>query len=264
MATKITSSKSSKKQLPPWGWGIIGAIVVAIGVGVWYINRVNVNEWRHVFETGIRMPMRYDIHGIDVSKHNAKIQWQQVRQMRFDDLRLQFVFIKATEGTSLIDKDFKANWQQSDAVGLYRGAYHFFIPWRAPEPQFDNFTKIVKLQKGDLPPVLDFEVGTNSLTREQVIENVHTWLKMAERHYGVKPIIYTNPDFYRRYIKDNLEDYPLWMADYSGIALNRYDADAKILFWQHSKSGKTEGIRGEVDYNVFLGDADDLKELCVK
>lgn len=264
MATKINQSKFSKKQLPLWGWVLIGAVAIGVGFAIWRINRANVNEWRHVFETGIRMPMRYQIHGIDVSKHNGPIAWQRVRQMRFEDLRLQFVYIKATEGTSLIDRDFRGNWQQADAVGLYRGAYHFFIPWRAPEPQFENFKKIVQLQKGDLPPVLDFEIGTQSLSRQQVIENVRKWLQMAERYYGVKPIIYTNPDFYRRYIKGNLEDYPLWIADYSGLQLDRYSSDANILFWQHSKNGKTAGIRGDIDYNVFLEDAATLKALCVQ
>ncbi|MFN3381198.1 MAG: glycoside hydrolase family 25 protein [Runella zeae] len=265
MARRVNTSSvpPKKRPLPPLGWAIVGLVVILFGVGLWYYNRLNINEWRHVQKLGIRLPMKYEIHGIDISKHNGRIDWKLLREMRFEDLRLQFAFVKATEGTSLIDKDFKTNWQQADEVGLYRGAYHFYIPWKPALPQFENFKKVAKLKKGDLPPVLDFEIGTNAYSREQVIENLRTWLQLAENHYGVQPIIYTNADFYRRYIKDNLDNYPLWIADYSGWTLNRYD-DATIYFWQHSKSGYSEGVRGLVDYNVFLGDVDALKRICVK
>lgn len=264
MARRVSTPSSPKKRaLPPMGWVAIVALVLLVGGGIWYVNRLNTNEWRHVSKIGIRLPFKYSIHGIDVSKHNGRINWPELRQMRFEELRLQFVFIKATEGASLTDKDFKNNWKQADGVGLYRGAYHFYIPWRTPESQFENFKRSVKLKKGDLPPVLDFELGTNALSQEQVIANLKTWLTLAENYYGVRPIIYTNADFYRRYIKENFVGYPLWIADYSGWTLNRYD-DAVIHFWQHSKSGYTDGIRGPVDYNVFLGDVEDLKALCLK
>jgi lysozyme len=264
MARRVIANSTHRKQpLPRLGWIIIAVATLLLGVGIWYYNRLNTNNWRHVSKIGIRLPMKYQIHGIDVSKHNGRINWSQLRSMRFEELRLQFAFIKATEGTSLQDKDFKTNWQQADAVGLYRGAYHFYIPWKSAAPQFENFKQLVKLKKGDLPPVLDFEIGTNAFSREQIIQNLRTWLVLAENHYKIRPIIYTNADFYRRYIKDNLDEYPLWIADYSGWELNRYD-DSTIHFWQHSKSGYVEGIRGAVDYNVFLGKAEELKEMCVK
>ena len=264
MARRVIANSIHRKQpLPRLGWIIIVVATLLLGAGIWYYNRLNTNNWRHVSKIGIRLPMKYQIHGIDVSKHNGRINWPQLRAMRFEELRLQFAFIKATEGTSLQDKDFKTNWQQADAVGLYRGAYHFYIPWKSAAPQFENFKQLVKLKRGDLPPVLDFEIGTNAFSREQIIQNLRTWLVLAENHYKVRPIIYTNADFYRRYIKDNLDEYPLWIADYSGWTLNRYD-DTTIHFWQHSKSGYVEGIRGAVDYNVFLGEAEALKEICVK
>jgi lysozyme len=264
MARRVIAASTPKKRpLPRLGWAIIIGVTLLLGIGIWYYNRLNINDWRHVSKLGIRLPMKYAVHGVDVSKHNGRINWPQLRAMRFEELRLQFAFIKATEGTSLQDKDFKNNWQQADEVGLYRGAYHFYIPWKPAAPQFENFKRIAKLKKGDLPPVLDFEIGTNAFSREQIIQNIRMWLIMAENYYGVRPIIYTNADFYRRYIKDNLDEYPLWIADYSGWTLNRYD-DSTIHFWQHSKSGYTEGIRGPVDYNVFLGEPEDLKAMCVK
>lgn len=264
MAKRAVNNDFPKRKPLPKKWWIIMAIaLVVLSIGIWYWSELNKNKWMHVPKVGIRLPLRYDIHGIDVSHHNDDINWPKLRQMKFEDLRLQFVYIKATEGMSIADEDFQKNWQQADEVGLYRGAYHFYIPWKDPKIQAQRFINSVRLQKGDLPPVLDFEKGTSAYSKEQVIDNLRIWLQMVENQYGVKPIIYTNGDFYKRYIKGNLDEFPLWIAEYSGWELNRY-GEAKVLFWQHSKAGFVEGINGEVDYNVFLGTADDLKSLCVK
>ncbi len=263
MAKQSSSNNfPQRKQIPRKKLLLLGVIALVLGAVCWYWYELNTNKWMHVPKIGIRLPLRYDIHGIDVSHHNGRIDWPKLRQMRFENLRLQFVFIKATEGVSIADDDFGYNWQKADEMGLYRGAYHFYIAWKDPKAQAARFIQKVKLQKGDLPPVLDFEKGTSALSQAQVIENLQTWLRLVEDHYGIKPIIYTNADFYRRYIKGNLDEYPLWIADYSGWELNRYEG-AKVLFWQHSKAGAAEGIDSEIDYNVFLGDSDDLKEACL-
>ncbi|MGC6744895.1 GH25 family lysozyme [Escherichia coli] len=48
----------------------------------------------------IRIPASYTIHGIDVSRWQERIDWQRVAKMRDNGIRLQFAFIKATEGES--------------------------------------------------------------------------------------------------------------------------------------------------------------------
>jgi lysozyme len=251
------------QPLPRKYWIFLSLIIVIIAAGIYWWTTQNQNKWMHIPAVGIRLPLKYDIHGIDVSHHNGNINWQNLRKMEFNDLRLQFIFIKATEGTSLQDTDFENNWKNADEIGLYRGAYHFYIPWKDARPQAERFIAQVTLKSGDLPPVLDFEKGTNKFSSSQIIENITTWLKIVEKHYNVKPIIYTNANFYKRYIAGNLDEYPVWIADYSGWSLSRYPR-AKLLFWQHSQSGYASGIKGPVDYNVFLGDADDLKQLTIQ
>ena len=234
--------------------------LVIIFLYLWF--RPNPNGWENVSKLGISMPLKYQIHGIDVSHHNGIIDWQKVKKMRFsdEDLRLEFCFLKATEGMNHSDKQFERNWKRLGELGIRRGAYHFFIPWREPKGQAMNFINSVKLKKGDFAPVLDIE--QNSLKSDnQIVNEIEIWLDIVQKHYGVKPIIYTNPTFYKKFIKGNFDEYPLWIADYSKETLKGYGSS--LWFWQHTQKGWCEGVKGTVDYNVFLGSKEDLHELCL-
>ncbi len=63
--------------------------------------------YRPVKSFAIRIPASYTIHGIDVSRWQERIDWQQVAKMRDNGIRLQFAFIKATEGEKLVDPYFR-------------------------------------------------------------------------------------------------------------------------------------------------------------
>src|SRR5581483_7236413 len=58
--------------------------------------------------------------GIDVSHYQGTINWTSVKNSG-----VSFAFIKATEGLTIKDQDFDANWAGAKAVGIVRGAYHF-------------------------------------------------------------------------------------------------------------------------------------------
>ncbi|WPS88538.1 glycoside hydrolase family 25 protein [Brevibacillus halotolerans] len=64
-----------------------------------------------------------NIKGIDVSKWQGEINWNQVAS---DGVR--YAFIKATEGTSLVDRKLKENAQGANRVGIKVGYYHFAHP----------------------------------------------------------------------------------------------------------------------------------------
>ena len=244
------------------GWWILASVILLVGLIWFFRSRPNDDmNWQFVRAFGIRLPMRYGIHGIDVSRHNDRIDWQRVGGMEAGGVRLQFVFIKATEGATLADKQFAKNWREAKGAELRRGAYHFYHPTRDPLKQARNFIQHVALNAGDFVPVVDFEV-TNGQSDQTIINGLRLWLKTVEDHYHARPIIYTNKNLYRRYVRGNLDAYPLWIADYSTKQLRAYKAD-KLYLWQHNPNGWVRGIRGQVDFNVFVMDADRLGEICM-
>ena len=196
----------------------------------------------------------YEVHGIDVSHHQSEINWDTVAAQQID-----FVFVKASEGLEFVDRCFEHNWNVIKEKNLKRGAYHFFHPKLSSFDQAMNFIHTVPLEYGDLPPVLDFEV-VNGASETLVINRLQSWLDIVERHYGIRPIIYTNQKLYKRYIRNNFDQYPIWMA--------RYNTEAPVVyqgwhFWQYGNRGKVYGIVGDVDLNVFRGSRLELEEMCL-
>ncbi|HEX8427919.1 MAG TPA: glycoside hydrolase family 25 protein [Hymenobacter sp.] len=197
----------------------------------------------------------YAVHGIDVSSYQGRIDWKEVSRNQ-----VKFAFIKATEGVTLRDPRFQRNWNGAHQAGMYRGAYHYFQPTYDGARQANLFTRTVPLAPGDLPPVLDVEHAEFhdvSIMRR----NVAVWLRLVERHYGVRPILYSNYSFYKRYLAGHFDKYPLWLAHYE-VDQPRLPRE-KWIIWQHSDESYIPGIRGAVDFNVFQGNFQSLLALRI-
>lgn len=211
---------------------------------------------------GIPIPSKYTVHGIDISRYQNYIDWKEVKKMKVDSIKISFAFIKATEGKTRIDRYFDINWENAKKNQLIRGAYHFYRPQVNSKLQAENFINSVSLLKGDLPPVLDIETLASGIHISNTIKGLKNWLKIIENHYQLKPIIYTNIDFYNKYLINNgFESYPLWIAHYYE---KKVSLSQRWHFWQHNDKGKVNGITGDVDFNVFNGNIEELRSLCKK
>lgn len=235
-------------------------LIVTIIAAIYWGWKRTASHFVHYAEFGIELPTNYSIHGIDVSKYQQFIDWQLVHDMQVDDIRISFVFIKATEGLGNMDRQFKRNWKKAQEAELIRGAYHFFLPTKSGSAQAQNFISRVELEKGDLPPVIDIEQAYG-VAPDKVRKNAKEFLDGLEFYYHVKPIIYTNIDFYNRYLKGDFDDYPLWVAHYLQKDHPRISRD--WMFWQHSEMGRVNGILQPVDFNVFNGDSMDFRKLLI-
>ena len=208
----------------------------------------------------INYPEGYSVRGIDISRYQGVINWDEVKTDRIGGENIQFVFIKATEGVSVFDPHFNDNFYQAREKGILRGAYHYFSPSETGERQAQHFIRQVHLEEGDLPPVLDVEElgGLSSTTlRKEVIK----WLEIVETHYGVKPIIYSGNNFKKKHLSTpEFRAYPFWIAHYYK---DKLDYDGDWVFWQHTDLGDVKGIEGEVDLNIFNGSLNDLHALTI-
>ena len=210
---------------------------------------------------GIDIPQGYAIHGIDVSRYQRVIDWNEVSEMSVENIKIGFAFIKATEGIDKVDAQFRRNWLQAKENKITKGAYHYFISGKSGSVQAQNFIDIVKLEKGDLPPVLDIEQAYGA-DKNEIIKQVKIWLDKVEQQYKIKPVIYTNINFYNNYLCESFDGYPFWIAHY--LQPDKPGLNHKWLFWQHSENGHVNGITSTVDFNVFAGDSTEFSNLLLK
>lgn len=245
-----------------WLLTALGAVVL-IAFFYYFFIRPYSYRWKPCYGFkgyGVCLPVNYKIHGIDVSHHQGEIDWEAVKATDKQEYPIRFVFMKATEGGDHKDRLFADNFRQAREVGLVRGAYHFYNPNTDPIRQADFFISQVKLETGDLAPVLDIERKPRS--KAQLQADLVKFLNRLEQHYGVKPIIYTSYKYRLHYLDTpELSSYPLWIAHYYVDALSY---DGPWQFWQHTDYGTVPGIEENVDLNVFNGSWNDLQRYTLK
>ncbi|MCU0350120.1 MAG: glycoside hydrolase family 25 protein, partial [Flavobacterium sp.] len=164
---------------------------------------------------------------------------------------LSFVFIRSTAGKDKIDSKFKENWKAAKERQLIRGAYHYYRPNENSIVQAENFINTVTLEPGDFPPVLDIEQLPKKQSLDSLKVGLKRWLDKVEKHYKVKPIIYSGESYYKDFLKKEFSEYPFWIANYN---FWRNQPDSHWLLWQFTEKAQISGINGTVDVNVFNGD----------
>lgn len=236
---------------------IIILLILFVGYKYFYLSR------RPILypNFGISIPAGYKTHGIDVSHYQHEIDWELVSEMEDKGQRLSFAIVKATEGTNKMDRKFKLNWNQLADRKLLRGAYLYLHANKSGKMQADYFISKVKLQSGDLAPVIDIE-ETKRQSDTQIRKVVKDCAEVLEAHYKTKPIIYSNVDFYEKNLGEEFNAYPFWAAHYEQLHEPRISRD--WLIWQHSCKGRVNGILSEVDFNVVNGSLNSLKNYCVE
>lgn len=186
-----------------------------------------------------------EFDGIDVSHHQGKIDWQKVARDTF----IQFVYIKATEGSTYVDSQYQFNLSGARKAKMKVGVYHYFRTTSSVKKQFEHFKKNCPKDSLDLIPMVDVE-NCGKWSRSKVQKEVKRFCKLIEKHYGVKPMIYSVRNTYNKYLAPELNKYPLYIGRYG-------DEEPSIIgkghytIWQYSEKGVIKGIPLQVDLCQF-------------
>lgn len=183
--------------------------------------------------------------GIDVSSYQKDIDWSTTAK----DKKIQFVYVKATEGATHTSRHYRINIENARKQGIKVGSYHFLRTSSRIRDQFANFTRAVKKNEQDLIPLLDVET-MRGWTSEQLCDSVKLFADLIEQHYGCKPLIYTSSSFFNKHLAPMFSDYPLFIARYAKNE-PRLSGGVKWILWQFSDCGRIKGIDADVDLCRF-------------
>ena len=196
------------------------------------------------------------LKGADVSSYQGQTDWAVLSG------KMDFVFVKATEGSAATDEMFLHNFTGAMDSGLYTGAYHFFSFDSSGHTQAQNFINTVPRESIDMPPVVDIEYYADKIYNKPTVDEAEEillpLLDELEAYYGVKPVIYTTMPVYFRYVRKICGDYPLWIR-----SKQTEPEFADWTFWQYDDHGELEGCCGDekyIDFNVYCGSEEDFAE----
>ena len=264
-ARRPSSTRKNQRVMATWKYVTIAMIITISVLALAYrpflrpaFNRFTPCTGHRIY--GACIPKGYSVYGIDISHHQGDINWKKLKKGTPDEPPISFIYIKATEGSSHSDTRFEKNWKAAKKNGFVRGAYHYFSTKSSGENQAKMFISKVKLEPGDLPPVVDVEDEPQNAAAYRL--ELKKFITTLEEHYDVKPVIYTYKKFHERHIDNvHFNGYPLWIARYNS-------ADPEIsdewIMWQCSENGTVPGIREKVDINIFKGSIEDLEKLRIK
>lgn len=202
-----------------------------------------------------------EILGIDISKYQEDIDWQELAQsdVKFVILRCCKV-IRAYDDWEL-DSTFEENYHAAKAAGLAVGCYMFTDAASVEEFEQDcsYMLSFLKDKSFEFPVFLDLESASRQehLSPDVFMPALLTGLEMIE-DAGHTAGVYSSTAFYSECIdRSELQaaGYPIWEANYFNSINGLYspeghDLSAEATIWQYSGCGRVPGIHTTVDCNI--------------
>ncbi len=186
--------------------------------------------------------------GIDVSHWEGKINFRRVKEAG-----IRLVYIKATQGTTVVDPDFERNYREADRERMRIGFYHYVTARDVEEAKAEAvfFSEKIKGKNQHARPAMDFE-EFGELPRREIREISLEFLRELEQRTGVRPVIYSDASNAATVFDDDrLRGYPLWIAQYGVERPDMENPWRRWSGWQYTDAGRVDGIAGDVDRDYF-------------
>ena len=189
-------------------------------------------------------------HGIDVSYHNGRIDWEKVKDDGIDFAIIRVAYRGYENGALRVDTEAMENMKNANAAGIPIGVYIFSQAISAAEArqEADFIVENIKDYQIDLPVVLDFEyvaTGVGRLYKAKLSKSAATSVCSAfcdrVKALGYTPMVYANKTMYedKTYAADFSQEYPIWMAHYNSST----NYGGEYEYWQYTSEGKVDGIK---------------------
>lgn len=191
--------------------------------------------------------------GIDVSHHQGKIDWNQVKNSGIDFAIVRVGYSsRSGNGGLQYDKRYVYNIQQCNKLGIPVGVYIYCYD-RTPAAAAITTKALIKAIKSfklEYPVIYDIEYDNEKLSKNVNTAIVNAAMKEIENagYYGM---VYASRDFFVNHLNmSDLKTTDKWEAAYRKVD----DEVVQNGMWQYSSTGRVPGINGNVDMDYSYKD----------
>ena len=188
---------------------------------------------------------------IDVSKWQAEIDWQEVKNAGIDYAMLRLGTQKAIDEDSVIDTYFDRNITEAQKVGIKVGVYYYSYAndINDAKVQAEWVIENLKEYKLDLPVAFDWECWNFfngfKISFYDLNEIGRTFLTEI-KNAGYKTLNYGSKNYMENIW--SLDEFDVWLAHYT----DETDYSKDYLMWQFTDRGIVPGIKNKVDVNYYF------------
>lgn len=189
--------------------------------------------------------------GIDVSHHQGKIDWAQVKASGVEFAIIRVGYRGQTSGGIYEDAYFKTNMSGAIANGIKVGVYFYSTAINENEALEEAAWVVKKIAPYSItfPVVYDFEDFNSkrcaNVGGAQATSNALTYLNFVKAN-GYEPMMYANKNDITTKMSRSSFGCKFWLAHYT----TQTDYTGNVNMWQYTSKGTVPGISGWVDMNI--------------
>lgn len=190
--------------------------------------------------------------GIDVSEFQGKIDWEKVKNSG-----VEFAILRCGYGMDFSNQDdveYERNANECERLGIPYGVYLMSYANTVEKARLEakHVLRLIEGRKISLGVWYDIEDnGTSGAINKETLTNIINTFCNTIKNAGYKVGVYASLNWLENKIEKTIKDnYDIWVAQY----YSKCEYEGKYIMWQHTSSGKVNGISTNVDMNILYED----------
>ena len=190
--------------------------------------------------------------GIDVSEFQGKIDWEKVKNSG-----VEFAILRCGYGMDFSNQDdveYERNANECERLGIPYGVYlmSYANTVEKARSEAKHVLRLIEGRKISLGVWYDIEDnGTSGAINKETLTNIINTFCNTIKNAGHRVGVYANLNWLENKIERIIRDnYDIWVAQY----YSKCEYEGKYIMWQHTSSGKVNGISTNVDMNILYED----------
>ena len=190
--------------------------------------------------------------GIDVSEFQGKIDWEKVKNDG-----IEFAILRCGYGMDFSNQDdveYERNANECERLGIPYGVYlmSYANTVEKARSEAKHVLRLIEGRKISLGVWYDIEDnGTSGAINKETLTNRINTCCNTIKNAGHRVGVYANLNWLENKIEKTIKDnYDIWVAQY----YSKCEYEGKYIMWQHTSSGKVNGISTNVDMNILYED----------